>query len=136
MSHDNEIKIPSKYINIVVDKRFPEIEQEKRLQLYKLILGKCKHKLTQECDVQKQIIQEEGFTESNGINPQCYYFVEDNIKVCGFYATYGALKGQGYLYSREHSSDDGGLCFRLIDIRSLEPCRKTSCSFIGVVKKK
>lgn len=136
MSQDNEIKIPVNYIDMVVEKRFPRIEQEKRRQLYKLIFNKCKHMLIQECDIQKQIIQEKGFVESNGINPQCYYFEDNNIKVCGFYATYGALKGQGYLYSRGHSSDDGGLCFRLVDIRNITPCTKDSCSFIGVIEKK
>lgn len=136
MSQTNEIKVIGNYINMVVEKRDPNIGQEARRQLYKLIFNKCKCRLTQECDIQKQIIQEKGFIESNGINPQCYYFEENNIKVCGFYATYGALKGQGYLYSRGHSSDDGGLCFRLVDIRNTTPCTKDSCSFIGVIEKK
>ena len=51
MSQDNEIKIPVNYIDMVVEKRFPRIEQEKRRQLYKLIFNKCKHMLIQECDI-------------------------------------------------------------------------------------
>lgn len=136
MSQNNEIKIPGKYVDMVVGKRFPKIKHKERLELYKLIYNRCKSRLTQECSVQKQIIQEKDFVESNGINPQCYYFIEDNIKVCGFYATYGALQGQGLLYSRERSVDDGGICFRLIDIRNIKECEKKSCSFIGVVEKK